>query len=124
MTKINTGPGNALPTVRSGSPTALTLEQAGIWPESTLVASPEEVAQREREEAKRLEVLNGHMDRVLASIWSCRCCGEGVNVSGGLCGPCRLTINQLRAARHASETVNGKSRRDLALAYIDRQEAS
>jgi hypothetical protein len=102
------------------TPAPPTLEQAGIHPGSALLASPEEVEQQEREEAQRLSRENAHVDAVLASIWQCHCCGSNTAVSGGLCGPCHLVVNQLTAARYASDQVNGRSRRDLALEYLER----
>jgi hypothetical protein len=105
------------------NPPPPTLEQAGIHPGSGLLATPEEVAQQEKEEAERLAVQNAHVDAVLASIWQCHCCGVGTAVSRGLCTNCLLVIDQQVAARAASEQVNGRSRRDLALEYLARQES-
>src|SRR5262245_59926761 len=100
-----------------------TLEEMGLTQGSPFVLSPEEAEAKEREEAERRKVKSDHLDAVLAHAWSCHCCGEviGPGTRDGLCSPCRLVVNQLVAARHATEQVNGRSRRDLALTYLERQ---
>jgi hypothetical protein len=49
-----------------------TLEAAGIYPGSSFLATPEEVAETERLDAERIARGNAHMDSVLGSLWAAR----------------------------------------------------
>jgi hypothetical protein len=106
------------------NPAPATLEQAGLHPGSSFVASPEEAAEIERIEKERSDAKISLLDAALASVFECRCCGDvaGLGAHGSLCTPCRSVIAQLVAERHAGEIVNGRNRRDLVTDYLARAE--
>ena len=57
------------------------------------------------------------------SMFVCHCCGgnAGLAAPGSLCSDCRSVIALLKAEERAGETVNGRSRRELAADYLARQ---
>jgi hypothetical protein len=58
----------------------------------------------------------------LEAFWSCACCRVGTAGPGAvdaLCPSCRPVVAEIMAERRAEEMVNGRSRRELAAAYVD-----
>ncbi len=77
-------------------PAPPTLEQLGILPGSSLLATPEEAEEREQEQRRMtLNAKIALLDNALTATFACRCCG-GVAGPGALCPPCRLVAIQLQ----------------------------
>jgi hypothetical protein len=91
-----------------------------VSPGSDLLATPEQ--QAEIEEAERQRTEQGLRDMHALMDRPCRCCGqaEGSPISG-LCQPCERAIFRLQTDALLGDRINGKSRRQHAEAYIQRQ---
>ena len=87
------------------------------------IATPEEVEERERQDAERVEKANAHMDAVLQAMFVCRCCGQNAGPGVGLSGPCAAVVRRLRTEQAMAEEVGGRSRVELARMYVDRESA-
>ena len=110
------------------TPFSGSLEQAGITVGSPWLATPEEAAAIEAEHRKRIEAGEAAIDRALGSQWACRCCGTPNSAAfsrDSLCYDCRVVIARLRTERAMVDQIGGRSRRELAEAYLDQtQQAS
>jgi hypothetical protein len=75
------------------------------------------------EEAERMAKAKEFTDS-LAAFWSCGCCGAnaGPGARDGVCSDCRAVVASVHAERRASSLVNGRTRRELAEAYLDLRE--
>jgi hypothetical protein len=105
---------------RSAPP--ITVEGMGISPGSGWLATPEQVAEAERLEAEHLEQRLGELHQMLDR--PCRCCGQSEgNPIDGLCPSCGIVVYALEAERVAAERIRGRSRREWAERYLDRQDA-
>jgi hypothetical protein len=102
--------------------TPLTLEQAGIYAGSSLRATPEQQAAMEQEERERIERGIAELHVILDAATVCVCCLSADRSSpvDGLCDPCRSVVARLRTERAAADKIKGRSRRELAEAYLDR----
>ena len=110
---------NTVPAAWKREP-VVTIEQA-LRADSSLVASPDEVEEQERQHADRLARETAHLDNVLAAMWSCRACGVGNAMGGsssGLCGPCTNVAALIKAEQRVSQmTSTVAARRELVLNF-------
>jgi hypothetical protein len=82
-----------------------------------------ELAAEQAEEAERHAKAKEITDS-MSALWSCGCCAgnAGPGAQDGLCPDCRPVVARVIAERRASQLVNGRSRRELAEAYVDYRE--
>ena len=102
------------------NPAPVTLEQAGILPGSSLLATKEDIAERERQEQARIAQGTAIIDAALKDIFSCRACG-GTAVGSSLCGDCTAVAAQLRAQARMHDDIAGRSRADRVRDYLAQQ---
>jgi hypothetical protein len=92
--------------------------------DSPLWCSKEEAERLDRIEREQTDAKIAVLDRALNAMFSCRCCRQG-NVLGspsGLCPDCRAVAATIKAEQAASETINGRSRKDAVLDFLARQQ--
>jgi hypothetical protein len=99
-------------------PAGVTLEGVGITPGSRFLATPEEQAAAEAEEAARIDAGVEEIRRALDR--RCHACGASIGLGGGpLCGPCRQVNWLIDAQAAGAERVDGRSRHQLVEAWLD-----
>jgi hypothetical protein len=103
---------------------------ADLWdrhpemPEADVFAQVDADLAREAEERAENEAATKELTDSLAGFWSCGVCGEIAGPArDGLCDKCRTVVAPLVAERNAAELVRGRSRRELAEAYLERRGA-
>ena len=111
-----------VPFVPKPAPPTTTLEQAGLAG-SKFVATPEQAAEIDAAELARIAQGNAVVDAALQSVWGCAVCGSDAAFRvSGLCAHCDRVVFAIRAEQAASETINGRSRKDAVLDFLARQQ--
>jgi hypothetical protein len=89
------------------------------WNEALAMAT-EQLAAEHEQDAER-QVKAKELSDNMQAFWVCGCCrvGNAYGSLDALCDACRPIVAQLATERRAAELVNGRSRRELAAAYID-----
>jgi hypothetical protein len=102
-----------------------TLEECGITPGSSLLASSEEAKQRDAEERAYLERQNAIIDWAIGSTQHCSICGQSESHTGTdgrrLCPACR---QELARQEEADAPISAAERSDLVRAYRRQMQAS
>jgi hypothetical protein len=92
--------------------------------DDALAQAGAQLAVERADEAERL-AKGRQITASLGRLWSCQCCGQnaGPGSQDGLCPPCRSVVATVVAERRASQQVGGRSRRELAQAFVDHRES-
>ena len=105
--------------------------EAELWtrqpelPLEEVIATVDAQMKAEAIEAEERAAQAKEMSDAFAGLCVCQVCGEsrGLGARDGLCGSCRSVVARVRAERLEGERVDGRSRRELAVAFLDRQAA-
>ena len=72
--------------------------------------------------AREKEAESQEFRATIQAVFSCQICGEGrgLGARDGLCPQCRLVANEAGAQRFAEDQIQGHTRRELVLAFLER----